>query len=152
MKYSKNFMVGNFVRDNGEYFIITHVEKDDSNHEIVDYNLHMRKWIVDEKRASGVTAFAKASNVKSISLCDDFFFRNDYMITKWNTEKNGECWCSIMRKDFCVPAITKRKINYWSGDNDVEYAVAGIIVRTVDEFQNLMNVCGCQDVANNLII
>jgi hypothetical protein len=145
-------MVGNFVCDNGEYFIITNVEKDESNPEIVDYNLQMRKWIVDEKRASGVTVFAKASNVKSISLRDDFFFRNDYMITKWNTEKNGECWCSIIRKDFYGPAITKRKINHLSDDNEVEYAVTGIIVRTVDEFQNLMNVCGCQDIANNLII
>lgn len=81
--------------------------------------------------------------VEDIPLSDEFFINNDY---KFNSKSE-----LFIANDGFGPAIKKSELDYFCSDK-VEYSVAGIVIRTVDEFQNLMNVIHCERIADKVIV
>ena len=55
---------------------------------------------------------------------------------------------SILAKDNKGPATTRRM----DDKGFPEYSITGIIVRSVDEWQNIMHVCGCSDIADSVVV
>lgn len=82
--------------------------------------------------------------VEDIPLSDEFFINNDYKFDK-RTEL-------FIAKDGFGPAIKKSILNDYFCNDRVEYSVAGIIIRTVDEFQNLMNIMHCERIADKITV
>lgn len=81
--------------------------------------------------------------IEDIPLSDEFFINNDY---KFNSKSE-----LFIANDGFGPAIKKSELDYFCSDK-VEYSVAGIVIRTVDEFQNLMNVIHCERIADKVIV
>ena len=81
--------------------------------------------------------------VEDIPLSDEFFINNGY---KFNSKSE-----LFIANDGFGPAIKKSELDYFCSDK-VEYSVAGIVIRTVDEFQNLMNVIHCERIADKVIV
>lgn len=81
--------------------------------------------------------------IEDIPLSDEFFINNDY---KFNSKSE-----LFTANDGFGPAIKKSVLDYFCSDR-VEYSVAGIVVRTVDEFQNLMNVIHCERIADKITV
>lgn len=82
--------------------------------------------------------------VEDIPLSDEFFISNDYKFDK-RTEL-------FIAKDGFGPAIKRSILNDYFCSDRVEYSVAGIIIRTVDEFQNLMNIMHCERIADKITV
>ena len=81
--------------------------------------------------------------IEDIPLSDEFFINNDYEFD----EKTR----LFIANDGFGPVIKKCLPDYSCSDR-VAYSVAGIVIRTVDEFQNLMNVIHCEKIADKITI
>lgn len=110
----------------------------------------------DGVRAKPIDQFAavhmKFADISCIRLDDDFFVRNGYTIDKPYTDSYERYVQHIVANNGIGPAVTKYTAQFgrlWSGD-EVEYCVTGIIIRTIDEFQNIMNICRCEDIADKV--
>ena len=82
--------------------------------------------------------------VEDIPLSDEFFINNNYKFDK-RTEL-------FIANDGFGPAIKKSSHNDYFCSDRVEYSVAGIIIGTVDEFQNLMNIMHCERIADKITV
>lgn len=82
--------------------------------------------------------------IEDIPLSDEFFTSNRYKF-----DENADLFIA---EDGFGPAIKRRStLDYFCSDR-VEYSVAGIVIRTVDEFQNLMNVIHCERIADKITV
>ena len=81
--------------------------------------------------------------LNKIPLTDDFFKRNEF--TFYDNSDGSQ---SILAKDNKGPATTRRMHD----KGFPEYSITGIIVRSVDEWQNIMHVCGCSDIADSVVV
>ena len=94
----------------------------------------------------------KFADISGIRLDDDFFIKNGYTIDEGYDEDQERHVQHIVAGDYIGPSVTKYSKLFghlWSGE-DVEYCITGIIIRTVDEFQNLMNICHCENIAEKV--
>ena len=82
--------------------------------------------------------------IEDIPLTDEFFISNDY---KFNSKSE-----LFIAGDGYGPAIRKRFLDCYFGSDKIEYSVAGIVIRTVDEFQNLMNIMHCERIADKVTV
>lgn len=82
--------------------------------------------------------------IEDIPLSDELFTSNGY---KFNSKSE-----LFTAGDGFGPAIRKRTLDCYFDSDKIEYSVAGIIVRTVDEFQNLMNVMHCERIADKITV
>ena len=78
-----------------------------------------------------------------IPLTDAFFERNEFNFFDCADDSQ-----SILAKDNKGPATTKTT----NDDGTIEYCITGIIVRSVDEWQNIMHICGCSDIADGVVV
>ena len=132
------YMCGNWVKDDeGTIFQVVGVNS-------IEADVRPRDWFAAFRR--------KFSTLKGIPLDDDFFVRNGYTIDEPCKDGYERYVQHIVASDGIGPAVTKYTAEFgrlWSGD-EVEYCVTGIIIRTIDEFQNIMNICGCEDIADKV--
>lgn len=99
---------------------------------------------------SGYLSVHPYSDIKDIPLDDEFFRVNEYHISEPHKEGDKLVY-HIISNDYFGPAVTKYEPKFPNIRDGVEYCITGIIIRTVDEFQNLMNICHCQNIADKII-
>lgn len=90
--------------------------------------------------------------IRPIPLSDEFLKDNEFIFNEPEKSKGtfGGVLTTISTPDYYGPFITKREHYFY--EREAEYAIAGVIVRTVDELQNLYNVCGCSSISEKLFI
>lgn len=140
MENQKRFMLGNLVmhKNDGVCRIMN----------ITDDLLCLKKC------SDGFMLYSRYDEIEGIPLSDKFFLDNDYGITTPQKESYGRTVQSIISMDGIGPAVTKYTredgfATYY--EDEVEYCITGIIIRTVDDFQNIMNVCGCRRISDNIV-
>lgn len=106
-----------------------------------------------KKTSDGYMLYARYAEIESIPLSDKFFLGNDYVMTQPQKDGYGRVSINIVPMDGFGPAITKHmnEDGFAPYTTDyIEYCITGIIIRTIDEFQNIMNICGCQNIADKV--
>ena len=128
----KHFMLGNWVSVDGipyaQPFRIANLTE---------------KGVVIENENGRHQTICSYDVLNKIPLTDDFFKRNEF-----NFYDNRDGSQSILAKDNKGPATTR----ITHEDGTVEYCITGIMIRSVDEWQNIMHICGCSDIADSVII
>ncbi len=107
------------------------------------------------KCSDGFMTYARYDDIECIPLTDKFFLCNDYGISHPVRYKGGGRLVShIVPMDGFGPAITKYTIDDINDlsfyENEIEYYITGIMIRTVDDFQNIMNICGLCEIADKI--
>ena len=134
MEGKRRFMLGNLVMINGKVNRVVSVNND--------------SWISAVDTETELESTYGYDMIRPIALNDSFFTDNGYEFDVMHDDKDGKI-TNIIPGDHTGPAVTKYEFEPWH-HRETEYCVTGIIVRTVDEFQNIMNVCGCQDIADKI--
>lgn len=124
-------MIGNVVRVNDNTVKICGIGEND----------------VTVRMADGTSLTIEYEKVKDIPLSSEFFKQNGFVFIS-HVYTYGDEIHSVMYKDYTGPSttITKKKIS-----NIPEFSVTGIIVRTVNDWQNIMNICGCEYIADSIL-
>lgn len=87
-----------------------------------------------------------------IWLNDEFFTNNGYHKSALYEEPGGTSSVLFVANDGYGPAITKRFSHWGTMVADPEYSIAGIIIRSVADFQNLMALCHCGSIADKVTV
>ena len=124
------------------------------NGNIVSYNGNLCRVIGSEEEYlyvkyidDGTETTVLETTVQNIPLNDKFFVDNGYGISDVYEEGTRKIQ-HIIPFDGFGPAITKYADETVNGAH--EYCIAGIIIRTVDDFQNLMNICKCYSISDKI--
>ena len=140
-------MVGDLVYPtgtNGSSRVYRIISIDASDNGRVEYTVKPATPLV-----GGTTEFpASTYSVGEIYLTDDFFNSNGYHLENVRIDGLKET-SSFVRDDYYGPAITRTNVRagYNSG---IEYSIAGIIIRSVSDFQDLMRLCCCEKIADSV--
>lgn len=144
MEQTKRFMLGNIVLIDGKYPCeIKEIGKDAVN----------VKPLVETPY--GDEFDVGYDFIGRIPLTDSFFADNEYKISEPIDYVYGIKMQHIVAKDGIGPAVTKYTTDTFCSlmqPGEVEYCITGIIIRTVDDFQNIMNVCGCGGISDKVLI
>ena len=134
MEENKHFMIGNLVRNKitNEVIKITSIDED---------------GVFDEN-----SCYYVYNSIEKIPLTDEFFKNNAYHFETLKKKDNGRVVTIISTENYIGPAITKYESDIFSTYSPTEYCIAGIIIRTVDEYQNLMNICRCSFISDKIKI
>lgn len=133
-------MNGNLVRYEGQ----VHRIKTSTNTYVTLEDVYEEMLNEYEEPATYYKTLEDEEVIEDIPLSDEFFINNDYKFDK-RTDL-------FIAKDGLGPAIKKNVSDDYFNSDRVEYSVAGIIIRTVDEFQNLMNVMHCERIADKVTV
>ena len=86
--------------------------------------------------------------IREIFINDELFKELGYEISPEVEIGGGSTISHIVAEDAYGPAITK----ITRGRDDVQYALTGLLIETVDDFQNLMRRCRCSEIADKVNI
>ncbi len=132
-KNEHRYMLGNLVKDeNGNVLKICRIS--------------------DKGITTSIGKEVSYEEIRPIPLSDEFLKDNEFIFNESEKSKGtlGGVLTTISAPDYYGPCITKREYNFY--EREAEYAIAGIVVRTVDELQNLYNVCGCSSISEKFFI
>ena len=136
----KKYMNGNLVRHEGQ----VHRIKTSTSRYVTLEDVFIDALNEYDEPAIYYKTLEDEREIEDIPLSDEFFINNDYKFDK-RTEL-------FIASDGFGPAIKKSIHNDYFCSDRVEYSVAGIVIRTVDEFQNLMNVMHCEEIADKIVV
>lgn len=106
------------------------------------------KSLVGKYKNVKLTEKELGEQIREIFIDDEFFKGLGYEISPEVEIGGGSTISHIVAEDAYGPAITKIK----RGQDDVQYALTGLLIETVDDFQNLMRHCRCSDIADKVNI
>jgi hypothetical protein len=135
MKEDKKFMIGNLVKINNKIHKITLISESD---------------ITARDIESGDLSVYTYDQITPIRLSDDFFRDNGYIFDNRYSDRHERYVTHIVPGEYAGPAVTKYEYESLSSQ-ETEYCVTGIIIRTIDEFQNIMNICHCSFISDKII-
>lgn len=130
----KKLIVGDVVTYDGKRAIVVKTENQKVLLGIVENKPNYSVLVgLDDVKLSGIPITDEWLNMFSFMSSKDFHERNEYDELFIHSDNYG-------------PAILKRKcIN-----DEIEYSIAGIIVRTINDLQGLFNVMYCENLAHEI--
>ena len=132
---SNRYMIGNLVLINNKVHrieVITETE------------------VTAKNISTGYISVYPWSEVKGIRLDDYFFEKNGYSLSEPYEDRHERIVTHIIPDDGYGPAVTKYE-PIMPNSLETEYCLTGIIIRNIHDFQNLLNICCCPDIADKII-
>lgn len=106
------------------------------------------KSLIGKYKNVKLTEKELGEQIREIFIDDKFFKELGYEISPEVEIGGGSTISHIVAEDAYGPAITK----ITRGRDDVQYALTGLLIETVDDFQNLMRHCRCSEIADKVNI
>ena len=106
------------------------------------------KSLIGKYKNVKLTEKELGEQIREIFIDDEFFKELGYEISPEVEIGGGSTISHIVAEDAYGPAITK----ITRGRDDVQYALTGLLIETVDDFQNLMRHCRCSEIADKVNI
>lgn len=106
------------------------------------------KSLIGKYKNVKLTEKELGEQIREIFIDDKFFKELGYEMFPEMEIGGGSTISHIVAEDAYGPAITKMT----RGRDDVQYALTGLLIETVDDFQNLMRHCGCSEIADKVNI
>ena len=144
----KRFMIGNTVRKNtGKIATIYHIGGPGM---VENNNTYVLRTIPNGGTiGAAYLEIAYDDEFDVIPLTDKILLDSKFKKLENNNTEGPSMYEHFMFLGSYGPCVTK-EID--ARDNSSIYTVAGIVIRTVDELQNIMNICGVNEIADNITI
>ena len=106
------------------------------------------KSLIGKYKNVKLTEKELGEQIREIFINDELFKELGYEISPEVEIGGGSTISHIVAEDAYGPAITK----ITRGRDDAQYALTGLLIETVDDFQNLMRHCRCSEIADKVNI